>query len=116
MNGPKVAKFLVGQVKCEPVPAYIGGARTATCGRARVVPREVVSREKLTPYRLRLNAKGCDRIRSDVSISQRRCSQDAGRTNGHLFVHFWIRRWRRLFHRLILSAQQAAQGLGGATK
>src|SRR5207249_8011764 len=42
-NGPKVAKFLVGQVKCEPVPAYIGGARTATCGRARVVPREVVS-------------------------------------------------------------------------
>ena len=37
------AKFLVGQVKCEPVPAYIGGARTATCGRARVVPREVVS-------------------------------------------------------------------------
>ena len=45
MNGPKVAKFLVGQVKCEPVPAYIGGARTASCGRARVVPREVVSRE-----------------------------------------------------------------------
>src|SRR5439155_5677847 len=67
-NGPKVAKFLVGQVKCEPVPAYIGGARTATCGRARVVPREVVSRvEKLTPYRLRLNAKGCDRKRGVVS-------------------------------------------------
>ena len=59
MNGPKVAKFLVGQVKCEPVPAYIGGARTATCGRARVVPREVVSQlGKLTPYRLRLNSRG----------------------------------------------------------
>ena len=55
-------------MKCEPVPAYIGGARTATCGRARVVPREVVSRvEKLTPYRLRLNAKGCDRKRGVVS-------------------------------------------------
>ena len=59
MNGPKVAKFLVGQVKCEPVPAYIGGARTAACGRARVVPREVVSCEKLTPYRLRQSAEGC---------------------------------------------------------
>ena len=65
MNGPKVAKFLVGQVKCEPVPAYIGGARTAACGRARVVPREVVSREKLTPYRLRQSAEGCDRKHVD---------------------------------------------------
>src|SRR5205823_14952867 len=97
MNGPKVAKFLVGQVKCEPVPAYIGGARTAACGRARVVPREVVSREKLTPYRLRLNAKGCNRKRGDVRHLQRRCSQDAGRPDGHTFVHLRIRRWRGLF-------------------
>ena len=54
-------------------------------------------REKLTPYRLRLNAKGCDRERIDVRHRQRRCSQYAGRTDGHLFVHIWIRRWRRCF-------------------
>src|SRR5213593_378904 len=74
------------------------------------------SSEKLTPYRLRLNAKGCDRKRGVVNTSLRRCSQHAGRTDGRLFVHIWIRRWRRLLNRLVLTTHETADGMGGATK
>src|SRR5919198_5482380 len=44
----------------EPVLANIGEARLASCGGARVIPREVVPLlAGLTPYRLRRNAEGC---------------------------------------------------------
>ena len=39
-------------------------------------------------------------------IVKRRCSQHAGKTDGHLFVHIWIRRWRRLLHRLVFNTQE----------
>ena len=42
----------------EPVPANIGGARTTACGRARVVPREVVLLVGIDPVSTEAKAKG----------------------------------------------------------